>query len=103
MSETNGISTRDTTEAVEAPNPGGAIRSGGGGMSVAEELLRAAEKLEQAKDCDCLDECAAASRERFAVLLRTIARTRGQDPAWLDGKPFALEMARQINRIEVAA
>lgn len=73
-------------------------------MTIPEILRQAADKLEAATDSACSHgEGAAESRSQFASLLRGIARINEQDPTWSDRHPIALEMARQINEMEVSA
>lgn len=72
--------------------------------TVSEELRRAADSLDAEVDSECSRITGAAdSRKQMAGLLRVAAKASEDDPTWCYRNRFAIDLARQINGMEVSA
>lgn len=72
--------------------------------TVSEELNQAADNLDAEVDSECSRITGAAdSRKQMAGLLRVAAKASESDPTWCYRNRFAIDLARQINGMEVSA
>lgn len=76
-------------------SPGGVSAT----ATVSAELRQAADKLTAVPPCGCGH--TDSDKEQWAALFLDLAAYADEDPAW-PVSPIALDMARRINRAEVA-